>query len=332
MRLSTDLICLVTTIFFTFGLALPTETGPTSSSEPVQAPVKDEAIRHFRLLNDISPRNENQNENLDSIASSTAKAANKFKVECKAPYWSYYYNWWPTVNEMCAFTNNTLDKGGFIGQWQRGEAIVGESRNVTLEWQPKNDGKDCQETCTSAFNRFVTEPSCHEEGFWMNEKGHLIIDGCGVATYNLEFDNGAPALEHGKSLCWNEPVPPSYKPNKDVTRRFCEGAVRYVLDKDNKFGQDQTKVGYYWTDYNRQIWAPNSKSTVYDVGKVDDEIANMTVDQCVSNMDWAENQACGAPPGVSYGGRYWADCFEWGMKASGYDAIKKTDARSILDV
>lgn len=96
MRLSTDLICLVTAVFFTLGIAMPTEKDPTRSSETLRVtPAKDEVTRHFRFLNNITPRDEHLNGNLDSTASSSAKAPPKFKVKCTAPYWSYFYNWWP---------------------------------------------------------------------------------------------------------------------------------------------------------------------------------------------------------------------------------------------
>ncbi|KAL0938501.1 uncharacterized protein CTRU02_205111 [Colletotrichum truncatum] len=345
MRLESNLGFLITAAFFGPVWGLPAESDATVplATDPL-APIPE--VQYIEFPVDRAPITDITDGSTE-MALSVSDDEDPYTVSCTYGLWTYYYNWIPAVTSLCRDIKDSLEKG-FRASWVNSDILIGEAKNFSLNWA--KTGNNCKQTCQQVFNRLHTDPACRGEGFWIMEKGKITVKGCGEGNYHVNYDLEAPMLDHGTGLCWNTPVPPTYEPKSDVTRRFCVDAIEHVLRKGEEFTYPGERTGYYWTDYNREVGQPGKETVYYDVGfvhywikgtrmanvcrpgkEVADAVKEVNVEQCVRHITAAEKQACGAPTKKTFGGRIWADCFEWGVKASGYDGIKdKVDRTRFL--
>ncbi|KAF6806693.1 hypothetical protein CSOJ01_08677 [Colletotrichum sojae] len=248
----------------------------------------------------------------------------RFAIKCDQRGWTYLYSWWPYVLS-----------------------------SPFLALAPAQETLSLFPLCHDAFHLFKTRKSPDAnasqtllsglaENFWMKEHAELMYEGCGMAWYNVEYTLG-PMPDHGTLLCWDQPSVPSYKPDPLAVQRFCSDAIFSIRKAGNEFLSLYERVGFFWTDYSRQVSRPEAPNTYFDTGFVHfwvkptqyrnvcgpgenilGQLENLSVEGCVKHMESIEKQqnTCAAPSQSSLGGRLWANCFEWGIKASGYDGIK----------
>ncbi|TQN68640.1 hypothetical protein CSHISOI_06870 [Colletotrichum shisoi] len=269
----------------------------------------------------------------------------KLSLWCPDDNWVYYYNWGPLVDMVCDKFDNSL-KASFSALIPESYYLVDRAKSVTLGWEPSLGG-NCKGTCKQVFNAMRSMKSCKAEEFWMKEMINMTYEGCGVASWKYQYQP-TPPLKHGSGLCWAEKDEvKTYEPKANVFERFCYEAVFELRQKGGwEFMNEQARIGYYWTDYNRKVAHSGNSSQYFDRGMVhvwikapqniipcptkgrygdhmiDDEKNGLTEELCVKHLNTLQNMDCGQPLGTSQGGRYWADCFEWGIEASGYNALK----------
>ncbi|OHE92553.1 hypothetical protein CORC01_12132 [Colletotrichum orchidophilum] len=270
-----------------------------------------------------------------------------YNITCPDRWNVYYYNWWPILNMMCDRAGSSLDTESWAGTYAGSETRIDRARSVTLKWTKTGD--NCKGNCIQAFSTLRNDGPCRGLEFWMKEKIYMDYEGCGKASFIYQYQD-QPALENGKGECWNsKDWRPTYLPLRPIVAEFClhavsrireRGAVNFV-DDVVEAGQD----GFYWTSYDRQVDNPYETGKLYDTGMlhfwakpilnplscpkgksaqaiIEDEENGLNEAMCIKHILSIENMDCGAPLGKSAGGRVWADCFEWGIEASGYDGIK----------
>ncbi|GKT63062.1 hypothetical protein ColTof4_05345 [Colletotrichum tofieldiae] len=286
--------------------------------------------------------------NLQSMGDLTLLTADDkltWSLWCPNDNWVYYYNWGPLVNYICDQYGDSLEHG-FNALIPESHYLVDRAKSVTLRWSPVKGGT-CQGTCKQVFNTMRSSGGCKAEEFWMKEMINLTYDGCGVASWKYQYQSVTP-LKHGSGLCWLEKDEvKTYEPKDNVFERFCYEAVYEIRKKGSMRFMDATeRIGYYWTDYNRKVAYPTNTSKYFDIGMVhiwikapqnitpcptqgrygdhmiEDEKNGLTEELCMKHLTTLQNMDCAQPLGTSQGGRYWADCFEWGIEASGYNARK----------
>ncbi|TKW51405.1 hypothetical protein CTA1_4380 [Colletotrichum tanaceti] len=269
----------------------------------------------------------------------------KLSLWCPKDNWVYYYNWGPLVDLVCDRYGNSL-KASFSASIPESVYLVDRAKSVTLGWVPLKGG-NCSGTCKQVFNAMRNAEDCKDEEFWMKEMINMTYEGCGEASWKYQYQQ-TPPLKHGSGLCWREKDrPKTYEPKANVFERFCHDAVINIRQKGGwGFMDARARIGYYWTDYNRRVARAGNSSSYFDVGMVhiwikapqnvlpcptkgrygdhmiEDEKNGLTHELCVKHLNTLQNMDCGQPLGTSQGGRYWADCFEWGIEASGYNALQ----------
>ncbi|KAF6807377.1 hypothetical protein CMUS01_14141 [Colletotrichum musicola] len=265
----------------------------------------------------------------------------RFAVKCDQRGWTYLYSWWPLMNEVCEEVGDRTS-GDWLGTYPASHPYVGENKQVVFGWNISGPPDKCKYTCRQVFTALHNHAPCLAEKFWMKEQAELMYEGCGMAWYNVEYTLG-PMPDHGTLLCWDQPSVPSYKPDPLAVQRFCSDAIFSIRKAGNEFLSLYERVGFFWTDYSRQVSRPEAPNTYFDTGFVHfwvkptqyrnvcgpgenilGQLENLSVEGCVKHMESIEKQqnTCAAPSQSSLGGRLWANCFEWGIKASGYDGIK----------
>ncbi|KAK1955806.1 hypothetical protein LY78DRAFT_593340 [Colletotrichum sublineola] len=282
---------------------------------------------------------------VNDLTLSTADDKPTWSLWCPNDNWVYYYNWTPLVNYICEQYGDSLENG-FNALIPESNYMVDRAKSVTLGWSPVKGGS-CKGTCKQVFNTMRTSSGCKAEEFWMKEMINLTYDGCGTASWKYQYQDVVP-LKHDSGLCWLEKDEvKTFEPKEGVFERFCYEALYDIRTKGSMRFMDATqRIGYYWTDYNRRVGYPSNSSRYYDVGMVhvwikapqnvtpcptkgrygdhmiEDEENGLTEELCVKHLTTLQNMDCAQPMGTSQGGRYWADCFEWGIEASGYNARK----------
>lgn len=142
----------------------------------------------------------------------------------------------------------------------------------------------------------------------------MTYEDCGEASFFYEYHD-LPALPHGRGLCWDPTTPnPLYTPDQRTVERFCIEAVNYIHETGNAFSAANERLGFFWTDYNRQVARPDNSSVMFDTGfvhfwikalrnpitclpgrYVEDEIEAVTVDRCLQRFASIESMACKFP-------------------------------------
>ncbi|KZL81540.1 abscisic acid aba receptor [Colletotrichum incanum] len=144
-----------------------------------------------------------------------------------------------------------------------------------------------------------------------------------------------------------------YEIRKKGSMRFMDATERigyYWTDYNRKVAYS-TNTSKYFDIGMVHVWikAPQNITPCPTKGRygdhmIEDEKNGLTEELCVKHLTTLQNMDCkslsgeveggmaaddglslptGAQPlGTSQGGRYWADCFEWGIEASGYNARK----------
>ncbi|KAK1991305.1 hypothetical protein LX36DRAFT_704771 [Colletotrichum falcatum] len=305
----------------------------------------DVAVQAYSVEEIVARSQMSDGADLQTVSDLTLSTADKptWSLWCPNDNWVYYYNWTPLVNFICEQYGDSLENG-FNALIPESNYLVDRAKSVNLGWSPVKGGS-CKGTCKQVFNTMRTAGACKAEEFWMKEMINLTYDGCGTASWKYKYQDVAP-LKHGSGLCWVEKDEvKTFEPKEGVFDRFCYEALYDIRTKGSMRFMDATeRIGYYWTDYNRQVAYPSNASRYYDVGMVhiwvkapqnvtpcptkgrygdhmiEDEENGLTQELCVKHLTTLQNMDCAQPMGTSQGGRYWADCFEWGIEASGYNA------------
>ncbi|KAK1470293.1 hypothetical protein CCUS01_06395 [Colletotrichum cuscutae] len=289
---------------------------------------------------------------MDDISLSDLNDAPVYNITCPDKWQVYYYNWWPLLNTMC----RTITKMG--GAWTDGpwtgvfggnQAKIDRARKVTFDWV--QTGEDCQGSCVQVFSTLRNAGSCRGDEFWMHEKINMNYEGCGIAKFEYQYQQQG-VLENGRGECWNtKDYRPTYLPVKAIVKDFCEQSIKTIRQRGaDQFVKDVSrgKDGHYFTSYNRQVNDALNNTKLYDVGMIhfwikprnntiacpagktvqdiiEDKVDGLNEAMCQQRILSIENMDCGAPLGKSDGGRLFADCFEWGVEASGYNGIDILD-------
>ncbi|TEA19683.1 hypothetical protein C8034_v009001 [Colletotrichum sidae] len=251
----------------------------------------------------------------------------------------YFYTWWEVMSAFCDKFNDRLDFGirELSGIWSENLPGAGEAKEVRIHWSSRGD--KCDHSCRQVFTRLFTAGGCRGLNFWMKQTAKLTYDGCGEVTYRYNLP--APAhVQRGTGLCWTDSKSAPYKPDDHVVEEFCDNALQYITKDGSGFTKNKNDIpGYYWTSYGERTADISDYNQTYDVGfvhfwirpqwdnkdacpsekqDVDAMIAEFSIDQCKEWYRKMHALPCGAPTGLSTGGRLYGDCFEWGSKGHGY--------------
>lgn len=240
------------------------------------------------------------------------------------------------MNEVCDSVGDKVS-GDWLGVYPASHRYVGENKQIVFGWNITGPPDKCKHSCRQVFTALHNHAPCEScpcravtsslanppfpgiaEDFWMKEQAELVYEGCGMAWYNVEYTLG-PMPDHGTLLCWDQPAVPSYTPDPLAVQRFCADAVFYIQQLGNEFLSLYERVGFFWTDYSRQVSRPEAPNTFFDTGFVHfwlkptqyknvcgpgenifGQVDKLTAESCVKHIESIEKQqaSCEFPPNL----------------------------------